>query len=409
MSHNTRRNGQNAQDADGSEVNGLEAVLRQLAENQRQQQEQFVAHQVQVAEAQRLQAEQTERLMMELTRSSDRAIVATNAKALAGEPPKFEGRIQDIEVARWVSSYENWCMLANVNGEVEMLACAPASFKDKAIQWWMSLLEEARRSSTRPFNTWTEMKEAMMKKFLAQDPAEFAREHVARLISKKNTNIIAYNNEYAEYDSFVTDRAESDRLYLYIGGLPEDYTLKIKDKKLKTVKEAMELAVTLFNVRRSHNGASSSSRTATIDVNQMDTEMEDASSSSSSIASESTPGAPQPSTSDAMLNRLEQLARAVDGLSNKVYGSDSRGGYRGGFNRGGSARGRQRGGRGGSQGDRSRGRSQSPSKYELLEKAMWEKYRIHRNTVKERYEAKQCIKCGESNHMAWDCKNETKN
>lgn len=376
-------------------------MVERLSEANEQQKEQL-----------RVQAEQMERVITQLADSNTKNMEAQNARQVAGESPKFKGNRENIAVWNWLLAYDYWCMAMGYNTAREKLKYVQTALVGDALTWYAE--EQARalkENRARVFDSWEELKTAMTKEFLIQEPAEWARTHMRALtLSRENNkNITKYTNEYNAYNAHLKDRSEEDRMFDYKLGLPLEYEREVMKKQCKTVKEMTDIAIRQYN----HSiaaGKQSGRVTPTVNNVEMD-EMDDAASTISNSSTSTSTSSTQP-TQASLVNEVARLTKMMTEMTQYMQGGNNNNRSRGGYSGGSNFRGRQRGRGGGSQGDNNnsgRGRSRSLTAYQSMTKLMWDKYGIHRDVVQERMDARQCVKCAEDSHRAVDCKNAAKN
>lgn len=396
-----------------------EQAEEEQKEREKKQQE-MIAMLVEVVRKQEEQmkmlAEGQQRLIRELIDSNKSNTAALGAKTTTGEAPKFDGQVNNIAVYKWALSMDGWFASAGINTDEEKLNQVQANLRDSAQQWFVA--EAVAALPGKSWTTWNELKEAMMKKYLATKPEVWARNSIKALTSRKssNSNIHQYSNQYAELNQFIPGRAEEDRVFEYVDGLPMEYAVKLKEKEVKTLKEAIELATRIYNVRGSTNSgtttSSSGRATPTASVNQMDWEASSTVSTSTTIVpgeegnEQSTSTQSTPTTVTNMQEQLAQLTKMIGQMQQQQPqpwqgrrgGFSNRGGHRGGNNnyrgRGGNNNYRGRGGF-----NNKRGRSSSPEGY-------WKSYNLPDEVMEARRSSGACMKCGMSNHQAKECRNE---
>lgn len=386
MSGRPLRSGSSAEQKEEENISALRELIVLQQQQMELQQQRLELQQQQMKENQ----EQNARLIKELIENNKNTAALQGAKTLAGSVPRFDGTINNIAVHKWALSMESWFTSAMINEEQEKINYVSMALGESAKQWYTSEVEAA--ADRQPYKNWKDMKEAMMKKFLALEPEEWARQQLSWLTNKKesNKNIIVYNNQYMEFNQFVKQRDERDRLSVYLNGLPTHYERILKHKQVATLKEAMTQASTRYNIDNTTAATPSASGRTTPSVNQMEEEdMEIESTTSSSSSSQPAP------TSDinSMKEQLVQISNVI-GQMQKQWQSRrggfgnfrGRGGYRG--------RGNYRG-RGGF--NRNSSRSPSPGRY-------WQSLGIEEDAIEDRKNRGACMKCGKEGHYISECR-----
>jgi hypothetical protein len=190
-----------------------------------------------------------------------------------------------------------------------------------------------------------------------------------RLTSASMKDVAAYTAKYAEIDMLLPTETELSRVMAYERGLPEHYRVKCAERRFAKLSDASTAMLAAWNARENARG----SHAALGNTEAVEQPWDEASSSSSTIASSSSP--------DPVSDLRAQVAQ-LTAMMTERFQSSGRG--RGGHS---SGRSRQREGV-------PRARSRTPG--------------LSDDLVKARMKAGQCIKCGQAGHYKADCTNEVK-
>ena len=324
--------------------------------------------------------------------------LAQQRRTAAGPAPQFNGKMNSIEVHRWLIALERWFEVAHidVNDDAERLIIAPAALHNAAQTWWTSEVSSGRAATT--LNTWTRFSSAIRTKFLPMDVERWALTELDTLTAKsaKIGDVADYTNKFIELDLLLGVANDTvgalSRILLYERGLPEEYRVKCAEKRHTTLAAATEAMLTLWNAK---NAARAHQRGGSITLNHVDSE-EPSIPHTTSEARSTNLGYEQPGSTAAELRITEKLfAMMADRFP---FGGSNRG--RGGYARGASNQ----------RNERKRGR-ESPSNTEGQRNGSRSRSRtpgVTDEIAQARIKAGQCIRCGETGHRKDKCNNPIK-
>ena len=296
----------------------------------------------------------------------------------AGATPLFHGKVNSIEMHRWLLALDQWFDSAHISAtdEKTRLEVAVAAFRDDAQTWWAAKRSDGAAATLR---TWSEFAQAVRKSFMPIDVERWATRERDALVSAgaRNKNVLEYTANFNMLDMLLRGEREMTRVMAYERDLPMEYSVKCAERRFATLTEATTAMTALWHAKE---GAR---RTTAASLSNTETEELPRGPALSSCAA-STASAPPPA-----LDRVDTLCAQVAQLTAMMAERFE-------------VPGRERG-RGGRQGARS-----SQRQAEGVPRARSRTPGLSDEFVRSRIRAGQCIRCGQEGHYKADCTNEAK-
>jgi hypothetical protein len=249
----------------------------------------------------------------------------------------------------------------------EAVRFAASRLREAARLWWNALGVEGKAA----VGTVDALSAAMRKRFQPVTSAYVAREELDAL-AQGARSVNAYIADFQRLRARLPDMGEADALHAFMRGLRRDIALELRKQRVRTLADAVDLAAHVGGVV-----AGPASQRPSAAVNQMD--IDDGDGAASSLD--------------------DRIQRAVLNAMSAAQGSGSSGlgakmqtqrGYTQERERNAGGRG---GGRGGSRSGRftPRGPPAVPG--------------VPQHVVQQRWDAKQCLRCGQGGHNSHACPN----
>ena len=374
----------------GSAASSNASLQQQVAELA-----QLVKQQAQRAEEQQQHARQQQSLIEQLRASpahspelfahaspqrsphpESRSIVAAAASAAAAPQSRFarkEPRAQDLQeydgaagakLDTWLDELSLARMLYELNAR-EALRFAVSRLRGAALQWWLAMGSSAQDA----IGSTDALAAALRTRFQPVTAARTAREQLDKL-AQGSRGINEYIADFQRLRTQLPSMAEDDALYAFERGLRRELAVELRKQGVATLQEAIALVARVGGLLQ-QSGAPQGRAAA---ANQMD--VDDGDSSASRL-----------NRIEATLNAM--AARDASGMGAKTQ---TQRGYTQDRERNASGSGRG-GARGGSRGGRfaPRGPPVVPG--------------VPEQVVRRRWDAQQCLRCGEGGHNSHACPN----
>jgi len=299
---------------------------------------------------------------------------AAGAAAAADSQSRFarkEPRTQDLreydgaagdKLDVWLDELSLARMLYELN-EREATRFAVSRLRGAALQWWLALDTTLQASYGRVES----LASALRGRFQPVTAARTAREQLDKL-SQGSRSVNDYISDFQRLRTQLPNMAEEDALYAFERGLRRDLAEKLRVQGVDSLQEAIAMAARVGGLMQGAAAATKSS------LHQMD------------IDEPQGAGSFEERVSRAVTERLY----AMQGSNGMWAKTQSHIGYQGQHQRGGG-----RGGRGGFRGGRG-GFSQRPPPVVPG---------VSEHTVRQRLDARQCVRCGKDGHTSPGCPN----
>ena len=232
------------------------------------------------------------------------ASIAQRQRMAAGATPLFHGKVNSIEVHRWLLALDQWFDSAHISAtdEKTRLEVAVAAFRDDAQTWWAAKRSDGAAATLR---TWSEFAQAVRKSFMPIDVERWATRERDALVSAgaRNKNVLEYTANFNMLDMLLPGEREMTRVMAYERGLPMEYSVKCAERRFATLTEATTAMTALWHAKE---GAR---RTTAASLSNTETEELPRGTALSSCAA-STASAPPP-----VLDRVDTLCAQVAQLT----------------------------------------------------------------------------------------------
>ena len=299
------------------------------------------------------------------------AAAAQEQAAAAAAQSRFarkEPRAQDLreydgasgaKLDDWLQELALACFLYELNAR-EALKFAVSRLRGAALQWWLALDSSAQAAMS---GTDT-LAAALRARFQPITAARTARDQL-RALRQGSRGINEYIADFQRLRTLLPTMSEDDALHAFESGLSANLQEKLRVHGVSSVQEAIAMAARVGSLMQ----ASQQNRQS---LHQMDIDDGDGSEQ------------PPKGVWQALLNAMQSQGMGAKTQTQHGYSQERehRGGGRGG-------RGGQGGGRGGRFGQR--GPPAVPG--------------VPEQVVQRRWDAKQCLRCGEGGHNSHACPN----
>jgi hypothetical protein len=320
-------------------------------------------------------------------------LLAQNARVAAGPPPVFNGKTNDIEVHKWLMTFDRWCdsaRIAVVDEDGIRITTAVAALRNGAVAWWQNETTAGRNINI----TWKLFTERIMKQFLPMEYPRWALGEISKLTKQrvKEEEVQEYTTKFRELVLLLPIEPELTRMVRYEEGLPEFYKIKCREKNHTTLEEETNATLVLWNARQESTNHPHSGKST---INNVEEKEEKKTEDQKKIEE-----------LEEKVNRMEAAA-ATSGYNNN-YSSDNNNTNRSPWrprNQNGStpSRGRSPNRSFNNNNDRSRSRSRAR---DWKGGKRFVKIEVSNEVRNDRMARGVCIKCNEANHFARDCTNQ---
>jgi hypothetical protein len=310
------------------------------------------------------------------------ALLAAAAAAAPTSGSRFakkEPRAQDLreydgaagaKLDAWLDELSLARMLYELNAR-EASRFAVSRLRGAALQWWLWLDSSAQEA----IGSAEALAAALRARFQPVTTARTAREQLDKL-TQGSRNVNDYIADFQRLRTQLPSMAEDDALYAFERGLRRELAVELRRQGANSLQEAIALVARVGGLLQAAN-ASPQGRGAT--ANQMD--MGDG---------------------DEGAGRLDRIEAALNAITSAQGGNASGPGTKTQTQRGyqnveQSSRGGGRGGRGAGRGGRGGGRGPPVVAGVTPE------------VVRQRLDARQCLRCGSDEHMSYSCPNSISN
>jgi hypothetical protein len=253
-------------------------------------------------------------------------------------PSKFAGQMGNT-VDDWIKEIwqqYNYYGAAKFPDDPTLIRFAIAHLTGAALQWWTSLADAAT------IVTWIEFQARLHSRFRPVQAAMFARQKLGQLRMRAQHKVSAYVNVFLTVLNPIADMGDSDQVHHFVNGLLPAIAQKVWPFHPKTLKEAIDQAITqeaMLDFGRaavngvpysmntggqsgSHVRSSGHTTSAPMEISNIEAE----------IDSFITMDAP-PSSLAAADRGLETLASALASMDQRLNALSSGGGGQGSFRR----------------------------------------------------------------------------
>ena len=301
------------------------------------------------------------------------AVPAAESRFARKEPRAQDLREYDgasgAKLDEWLDELSLARMLYELN-EREALRFAVSRLRSAALQWWLALGSAAQEAISSP----EALASALRARFQPVTAARTAREQLDKL-TQGTRSVNEYIADFQRLRTQLPSMAEDDALYAFERGLRRDLVVELRKQGVSTVQEAIALVARIGGLLAAPQGRNAA-------ANQMD--MDDGNGSA---------------------GRLDRIEAALNALSSGAQGSGSAGmgaktQTQRGYQQERGANEQSRGGaRGGGRGGRSSGRGSHGGRAPPAVPG------VPAHVVQQRWDARQCLRCGSADHNSHSCPN----
>ena len=358
------------------QVQALEQLVREQAQQLRKQEQQHVAAMQQLlassAHLPQLPVQPSPQLSPQ---QEPRIVAAAAAPAEHSRFAKKEPRAQDLaeydgtsgsKLDSWLDELALARMLYELNAR-EALRFAVSRLRGAALQWWLALDGAAQAAIASS----EALAAALRSRFQPVTAARTAREQLDKL-AQGSRGVNEYIADFQRLRTLLPSMAEEDALYAFERGLRRELAVELRKQGVSSLQDAIALVARVGGLLQA-SGSGGAHPTRSAAINQMDIDDGDGASLDERI-------------SKAVLNAMQSQNNGGMGAKTQTqrgYQQEQRGGGRGGF----------RGGRGGRFGSRPLTTPVIPG--------------VPAAVVEQRRAAGQCFRCGSDEHQGRQCPNAT--
>lgn len=317
----------------------------------------------------------------EPSRNAAAAAAAVPAAESVSRFAKKEPRAQDLreydgasgaKLDTWLDELSLASMLYELNAR-ESVRFAASRLRGAALQWWLALGSGAQAA----INDSSALAAALRARFQPVTAARTAREQLDKL-AQGSRGVNEYIADFQRLHTQLPSMAAEDAMYAFERGLRRELAVELRKQNVSSLQDAIALVARIGGLlQASAAGSAPQGR-----VNQMDVDNGDSA----------------PSLDDRIAKAVLNAMQSAQGGNGGGMGAktQTQRGYQqerahSGAGQGGSRGGGRGGGRGGRFGSRG---MQLPSVPGVSEEA-----------VRERFHAKQCLRCGREGHTSHACPN----
>lgn len=165
----------------------------------------------------------------------------TQQRAKLPPPPKTDGR--KPSPIEWTYKAEAYLVAQGyvLNRDRAVIAIASAYFEGPALLWHLAHNQAVALGHRLDYASWDEFKTAFISRFTPIDPAETARQRLARCRQTKSAT--AYTSEFDSIILNLPQMDEADKLYKFISGLKPQIQIHVTLQRPTTLAEAQNLAI----------------------------------------------------------------------------------------------------------------------------------------------------------------------
>lgn len=305
------------------------------------------------------------------------------AAALTSRFARKEPRAQDLREYDGASGAKLDDWLDELGAAVDLYQLNPREAVDFAVsrlrgaarQWWNALGTDGRAAATGP----SQLGQALRARFQPVTSERLAREQL-RALRQGSRHVNEYIAEFQRLRALLPDMSEPDALFAFESGLQPALALELRKQGSSTLADALALAARIGSLTSALAASGSQPhRAAAAAANQMDIDDGDGASLDERI-------------SRAVVNAM-QSQQAQPGAGSSGFGAktQTQRGYQAERSARNGARAGQRGGRGGGSRPNSRPLPVVPG--------------VPPELVQQRWDAKQCLRCGTDGHTSHACTN----
>jgi Retrotransposon gag protein/Chromo (CHRromatin Organisation MOdifier) domain len=331
----------------------------------------------------RQQLDEQARLIQQMTAASSTSVGSRFAKAQprAQELDEYHGAA-GVKLDEWLEKLGRTCALYTLNDQ-ETLQFACSRLTGAALQWW-NVLPAGDRAAVKDRAS---LASALRGRFQPITTERVARDQLHSL--RQTGDVNAYIAEHQRLSALIPKMDDATALHSFEHGLRGDIAEKLRVHGVSTLNEAITMAARiggLISVAPTRTSGPSQQGLHPSRLHQMDA-MEDTDES-----------AQNQNAMDARLNRLEGLL--LNAVSHHSFGSEGpQGGYQGLGAKSQTKRGYQQQSNGG-------GRSGPPRRGHPFQRRPPPTIPgVPNDIVQRRWDAHQCVRCGESGHQSIACPN----
>ena len=216
---------------DPQQVANMAAALQQqqqLNAQLQQQMQQVLQAQAQLA----AQAQQAQGAQAQQQGASHRLKAPT--------PPTFRGEMLAVDTFIRAQKQQHAFYGADLATDVAKLRFVAVHLADGASQWF-----ETQQASPAPITTWAEFEERFHKRYRPVKAEMAARQRLSQLEQRGTTSVNVYASLFQAILSPITDMSEKDKLFSFVRGLRPEIKLRMWEKEINTLAEAINCAVSV--------------------------------------------------------------------------------------------------------------------------------------------------------------------
>ena len=158
----------------------------------------------------------------------------------APTPPTFRGEMLAVDAFIRAQKQQHAFYGADLATDAAKLRFVAVHLADGASQWF-----ETQQAGQTPITTWAEFEERFHKRYRPVKAEMAARQRLSQLEQRGTTSVNVYASLFQAILSPITDMSEKDKLFSFVRGLRPEIKMRMWDKEITTLAEAINCAVSV--------------------------------------------------------------------------------------------------------------------------------------------------------------------
>jgi hypothetical protein len=157
------------------------------------------------------------------------------------KPSKFSGRHPKQSVQDFCFEIKTYLLATGEDlNSKQAVDCSASYLCGTALSWWRAYCNKVEKKEARPFTTFAEFTDALIKRFTTLPPDYAARMRLNTL--RQTRSVQDYADKFNACMVELPNMDEADRIHNFIRGLKAPLQTDVTLKRPKTLNEAIELA-----------------------------------------------------------------------------------------------------------------------------------------------------------------------